>query len=377
MNFGQFVYLCGKNMDTSLLQYIEQEIIPRYSSFDKAHREDHVRTVIARALEMGRGYDIDEDMLLAAAAFHDLGLAVDRKTHHLESGRIIREDGRLREWFSEEQIETIAQAAEDHRASAKTAPRSIYGRLVAEADRLIVPETIIRRTIQYGMSHYPGLDREGHWQRTLEHLNEKYARGGYLHLLIPGSPNEEPLERLRTIIEDRTRLREIFDRMFEEERGEAPAVIRLAGPGDLEAVGRLLEQVLKVHHEGRPDLFRAEGRKYSDEELLGIFADPETPVFVYDRGGSVLGYAFCALQHVSSGSQNPVTTLYVDDICVDEAARREHIGKALFGKVKEYAVSQGCHNITLHVWECNPEALAFYKAMGMSVQFTSMEILCQ
>ena len=134
-------------MDTSLLEYIEREIIPRYSSFDKAHREDHARTVIARAMEMGRNYDIDEDILLAAAAFHDLGLAVDRKTHHLESGRIIREDARLREWFSPDQIETIAQAAEDHRASAKTAPRSIYGRLVAEADRLIVPETIIRRTI--------------------------------------------------------------------------------------------------------------------------------------------------------------------------------------------------------------------------------------
>ena len=202
-------------MDTSLLEYIEQEIIPRYSSFDKAHREDHARTVIARAMEMGRNYDIDEDMLLAAAAFHDLGLAVDRKTHHLESGRIIREDARLREWFSPDQIETIAQAAEDHRASAKTAPRSIYGRLVAEADRLIVPETIIRRTIQYGMSHYPELDKEGHWQRTLAHLHEKYARGGYLHLLIPGSPNEEPLERLRDMIEDEGLLRQVFDRMFE------------------------------------------------------------------------------------------------------------------------------------------------------------------
>ena len=363
-------------MNASLLQYIEQDIIPRYASFDKAHREDHVRTVIARAMEMGRNYDIDEDMLLAAAACHDLGLAVDRKTHHLESGRIIREDARLREWFSPEQIETIAQAAEDHRASAKTVQRSIYGRLVAEADRLIVPETIIRRTLQFGMAHYPELDKEGHWQRTLEHLHEKYARGGYLHLLIPGSPNEEPLEQLRNIIEDECRLRQIFDRMFEEERADA-AVIRLAAPGDLEAVGKLLEQVLKVHHEGRPDLFRSEGKKYSDAELLDIFANPDTPVFVYDKGGSVLGYAFCALQHASAGSQNPVTTLYVDDLCVDEAARGRHIGKALFGKVKEYAASRGCHNITLHVWECNPAAMAFYRSMGMSTQFTSMEMLCE
>lgn len=204
-------------MNPSLVEYIESDIIPRYAAFDKAHREDHARTVIDRALAMGEAYDIDRDMLYAAAACHDLGLAVDRKTHHLESGRIIRADARLREWFSLEQIETIAQAAEDHRASATTPPRSIYGRLVAEADRLIVPETIIRRTIQFGLSHYPELDREGHWERTLEHLHEKYAEGGYLHLLIPGSPNEEPLERLRAIIRDEARLREIFDRMFSEE----------------------------------------------------------------------------------------------------------------------------------------------------------------
>ena len=201
----------------ALRQYVETEIIPRYAAFDKAHREDHVRSVISRALAMGVRYDVDEGMLYAAAAFHDLGLAVCRETHHLESGRIIRDDARLREWFDSGQIETIAQAAEDHRASAKTAPRSIYGRLVAEADRMIVPETIIRRTVQFGLSHYPELDREGHWQRTLEHLHEKYAEGGYLHLLIPGSPNEEPLARLRAVIKDTSLLRKMFEEIYSEE----------------------------------------------------------------------------------------------------------------------------------------------------------------
>lgn len=201
----------------SLQNYIDNEIIPRYAAFDKAHREDHARAVIERALAMGKQYDIDEAMLLTAAACHDLGLAVDRKTHHLESGRIIREDQRLREWFTPEQIETIAQAAEDHRASAKSLPRSLYGRLVAEADRMIVPETIIRRTVQFGLSNYPELDKEGHWQRTLDHLHEKYAEGGYLHLLIPGSPNEAPLQRLRDIIRDETQLRTLFETIFQEE----------------------------------------------------------------------------------------------------------------------------------------------------------------
>lgn len=204
-------------MTDTLVQYIETEIIPQYAGFDKAHREDHARAVIQRALAMGEKYEIDPDMLYTAAACHDLGLAVDRKTHHLESGRIIRADKRLLQWFTPEQIETIAQAAEDHRASATTPPRSIYGALVAEADRMIVPETIIRRTVQFGLSHCPSLDKEGHWQRTLEHLHEKYAEGGYLHLLIPGSPNEEPLRQLRAIIRDTPRLRRIFDAVFASE----------------------------------------------------------------------------------------------------------------------------------------------------------------
>ena len=201
----------------TLQNYIENEVIPRYAAFDKAHREDHARTVINRAMAMGKAYDIDEEMLYTAAACHDLGLSVDRKTHHLESGKIIRTDERLREWFSPEQIETIAQAAEDHRASATTPPRSIYGCLVAEADRLIEPITIIRRTVQFGFSHYPELDKEGHWQRTLEHLHEKYAEGGYLHLLIPGSPNEAPLSELRDIIRDTPRLRIIFEEIYQNE----------------------------------------------------------------------------------------------------------------------------------------------------------------
>ena len=201
----------------SLKNYIYSEVIPGYAAFDKAHREDHALTVIERALSMGKQYDINEEMLLTAAACHDLGLAVDRKTHHLESGRIIREDKRLSEWFSPEQIETIAQAAEDHRASAKTPPRSIYGCLVAEADRLIVPETIIRRTVLFGLSNYPELDKEGHWNRTLEHLHEKYAEGGYLHLLIPGSPNEAPLQQLREMIKDEPRLRGFFESVYAEE----------------------------------------------------------------------------------------------------------------------------------------------------------------
>ena len=194
--------------------YIEKEIISRYLGFDAAHGPEHVRSVIERSLALGRIYGLDQDMLYAAAACHDIGLAEGRERHHLASGRMIREDRNLRNWFSEEQIEIIAEAAEDHRASAGSEPRSIYGRIIAEADRQIDPGLTIRRTVQYGMSHYPELDKEGHWKRMCEHLNAKYAEGGYLKLLIPESDNAARLSELREIIRDEKRLRAIFEKEY-------------------------------------------------------------------------------------------------------------------------------------------------------------------
>ncbi|MBO6170156.1 MAG: GNAT family N-acetyltransferase [Bacteroidales bacterium] len=153
--------------------------------------------------------------------------------------------------------------------------------------------------------------------------------------------------------------------------------IRKAEPRDLEAVNSLLQQVLSVHHKGRPDLFKETGKKYTDAELLAIFDNPETPVFVCESEGGVLGYVFCAIQHQGSGSLKEITTLYIDDLCINEKARGQHIGKALFEYVKAYAGKLGCHNITLHVWECNPGARAFYEAVGMKPQYTSMELVLQ
>ena len=214
----EFTGQTARTVDAGLVRYVENEIIPRYKTFDKAHQTSHAYTVIRQSLELASHYDVNIDMVYAIAAYHDTGLSVDRKTHHLESGKIVRTDGNLRQWFSKRQIETIAKAVEDHRASSDHAPRSIYGKIVAEADRQIETQTIIRRTVQYGLSHYPDLDREGHWQRTLEHLHEKYAEGGYLKLWIPESPNAERLRELRSVIADETKLREIFEKIYEEER---------------------------------------------------------------------------------------------------------------------------------------------------------------
>ena len=202
------------NMNKSLVEYIEERIIPMYDGFDAGHGREHVGAVAQEALRLAGFYDVDEDMVYTAAAYHDTGLCVDRKTHHLESGRIIREDKELGRWFTREQIEVIAQAAEDHRASSDHEPRTIYGKIIAEADRQIIPESIILRTVQYGFEHYPELDKEGHWRRTCEHMAEKYDIGGYLKLWIPESRNAEGLARLREIIHNESRLREYFEAAF-------------------------------------------------------------------------------------------------------------------------------------------------------------------
>ena len=197
-------------------EFVEREIVPRYDNFDAGHGRDHVRTVISQALELSRYYpQVDRCILLVAAAYHDLGLVFGRDEHHIHSARIVREDERLRQWFSGDEIDIIADAAEDHRASSGHAPRTIYGRIVAEADRIIDGETIVRRALQYGMTHEPGLDREGQYRRLMEHMQEKYDYGGYLKLWSPESENARRLEAFRQTLADETAFRRLFDTIYD------------------------------------------------------------------------------------------------------------------------------------------------------------------
>ncbi|MBO6124261.1 MAG: GNAT family N-acetyltransferase [Bacteroidaceae bacterium] len=151
--------------------------------------------------------------------------------------------------------------------------------------------------------------------------------------------------------------------------------LRKACPRDIKRIIELLHQVNMVHHVIRPDLFKPYTTKYNEQELLAILDDDSKPIFVYDDG-EVKGYAFCQLSEVKDNLLlQDNKTLYIDDICVDEQARGQHVGKALYEYVRDYAQSIGCHNITLNVWEGNGPALSFYKNMGMKVQKTTMEII--
>ncbi len=201
-------------VNPAIIAYVEQEILPRYEHFDAAHQRNHADEVIERSLALAEHYEVNNDMVYTIAAYHDTGLCEGRDTHHLVSGRIIREDKKLRDWFTEDQIETMAQAAEDHRASSGHEPRSIYGKIVAEADRLISPEKVIRRTIQFTQDHFPDYDKEQQFQRFREHLMEKYSDTGYLKLWLPESENAPRLEELRKIIRDEHKMREAFEKEF-------------------------------------------------------------------------------------------------------------------------------------------------------------------
>ncbi|MBQ2843528.1 MAG: HD domain-containing protein [Alistipes sp.] len=204
-------------MRPSLKQYIEQEILPRYDHFDSAHRRDHAEQVMRESVRLAALHGAREELAYTIAAYHDTGLIAGRELHHIHSGEIIRADQRLREWFTEEEIALMAEVAEDHRASSDHAPRTIYGQIVAEADRTIEPLMILRRTVQYGLTHYPSLTREEHYNRFLGHLLEKYAEGGYLRLWIADPEKEQRLGELRALIRDREQLRTTFEQLFQQE----------------------------------------------------------------------------------------------------------------------------------------------------------------
>ena len=202
-------------MEMTLREYIENEILPRYSAFDKGHQRDHAESVIYESLVLAEAYGADKEMAYTIAAFHDLGLEKGRELHHIYSGEILMADSVLPQFFSKEQLLVMREAVEDHRASSKNAPRSIYGAIVAEADRHIDPETILRRTMQFGLKQNPEADFEWHFNRAYEHMLEKYAEGGYMRLWLNSKRNVEGLKALRAIIDDKEKMREICKQIFQ------------------------------------------------------------------------------------------------------------------------------------------------------------------
>ena len=206
-----------QQVNLDIMSFVEQQILPRYNAFGRSHGLGHVQRVIKSSLQLASMIGADLNMSYVIAAYHDLGMEGPRAIHHITSGKILLADVRLRKWFSAEQIKIMKEAVEDHRASASHEPRSIYGKIVAEADRDLEPEVVFTRAILFGIEHNPELDKEGQWARFNHHMEEKYSTNGYMRLWIPGSPNEKKLREVRETIANKKQLREVFDKIYEKE----------------------------------------------------------------------------------------------------------------------------------------------------------------
>jgi uncharacterized protein len=202
------------NVSLDLMSFVETNILPRYTAFGRSHGLNHVQRVIANSLVLAKQMGADINMAYVIAAYHDLGMSGPRAIHHLTSGKILAADMRLRKWFTPDQIILMKEAVEDHRASASHVPRSIYGKIVAEADRDLDAEVVFSRAVEFGVENYPDNDKEEQWLRFQHHMQEKYSNNGYIKLWIPNSPNEKKLKAVRDIIENPTLLREQFEKYY-------------------------------------------------------------------------------------------------------------------------------------------------------------------
>lgn len=205
-----------QQVSLDLMEFVETQILPKYNAFGESHGLRHVNRVIKNSLQLAHVTGADIDMVYVIAAYHDLGMEGPRAIHHLTSGKILQADIRLKRWFNAEQIKIMKEAVEDHRASSSRQPRSIYGKIVAEADRDIDTHEIFLRAIQYGKENYPDKSKEEQWERFADHMEEKYSNNGYIKLWIPNSPNEKALRELRNIIEDKAQLKSHFLKIWEE-----------------------------------------------------------------------------------------------------------------------------------------------------------------
>ncbi|TXJ60804.1 HD domain-containing protein [Prevotella brunnea] len=204
----------GVNLE--IMEFVEQQILPRYNAFGKSHGIIHAQRVIKNSIELAKITGADMNMAYVIAGYHDLGMEGPRAVHHITSGKILMADTRLRKWFTAQQLQIMKEAVEDHRASSSRTPRSIYGKIVAEADRDLDPEMVFSRAIEYGMENYPEKNKEEQWQRFYSHMKEKYGRFGYIRLWISNSSNAKNLEYIRAIIGNESKLREVFELYYKK-----------------------------------------------------------------------------------------------------------------------------------------------------------------
>lgn len=205
-------------MDKQLLQYLYHKIIPEYRFFDPAHQMDHVESVIAESLSIAKDYQVNQDMVYVIACYHDIGMKFGRDDHHLTGGLFLYEDEFLKQYFTEPERILMKEAIEDHRASRKDEPRSMYGKIIAEADRDIHPDTVILRTVLYGLKHFPDLDEHTFVQRAVDHISEKYGPNGYLKLWLKTDKNTRGMAELAKRLHQKDALEKYILDLYQKNR---------------------------------------------------------------------------------------------------------------------------------------------------------------
>ena len=204
-------------MNQELITYIENEIFPLYSRNEEGHGINHIKIVIKRSLELAKNYDVDLDMVYVVASYHDLGHYIDRKTHELISAKIFMEDKVIKQWFTNEQINIIKEAIEDHRASSTHKPRSIYGMIVSTADRTIIDiDNSIKRAYSYGKKNFIELSEKEQIERVYQHLKEKYGEKGYAKIYLEDKEFEEALYQLRQALSDKSKFIKRVEKVINE-----------------------------------------------------------------------------------------------------------------------------------------------------------------
>lgn len=195
--------------------YIENEIIPKYSQFDSAHDVRHVKAVMKDSTLLAQELGVNPALCYVAAAFHDLGLENGRENHNIDSARILRDDEWIKKTFNEEEIDLMADACIDHRASAKEEPRSIFGLIIADSDRQLDPESVLSRTIRFSLFNNPG-SKDFVYDNAVQHLKSKYSSRGYIHMFLRTRDTSEKLSQLRNLINSPVLLREKFNQLYDD-----------------------------------------------------------------------------------------------------------------------------------------------------------------
>jgi len=201
-------------INDELKAYIEINVIPKYKFLDLAHSGNHVQDVIEKSLDIARDYNVDFNMVYTIAAFHDIGLIVERDRHHIISGEMLLEDKFITKFFTFEQLITMKEAVEDHRASSKNPPRSIYGRIVAEADRSDTMDTIIERSILFRNNNSESF--ESIYPDIYKHIEEKYGENGYLKVLLKTKYSQKMLSDIRAMLKNPSAFKEYVKNIYEK-----------------------------------------------------------------------------------------------------------------------------------------------------------------